>query len=156
MKLSKKIIAIPAIALAAGLSLAACGSSGSSNSGSGPALTAGSATASQICSAVPGMKVINTLTGQDTGTTVSSSTPEPYWQALPDGKGPNASGNEVAGCTLTLDTGTELPATVTLFADGHIGFAEQEVSHCPYTNCNLGEIMTTYPKPTMAHAINNS
>ncbi len=131
MKLSKKIIAIPAIALAAGLGLAACGS----GSGSGPALTPGSATADQICSAVTGMKVQNLDTGQDTGTTVSSSTPQLYWQALPDGKGPNASGNEVAGCTLTLDTGTELPATVTLFADGHIGFHEQEVSHCPYTNC---------------------
>ena len=37
MKLNKKLIAVPAIALAAGISLAACGSSGSSSAGSGSA-----------------------------------------------------------------------------------------------------------------------
>jgi len=127
MKLSKRIIAIPAIALAAGLGLAACGS----GSGSGPALTAGSATAHQICHAVVGMKVTNTLTGQDTGTTVVSESSE----SLPGGQAPNASGNEVAYCSLTMDTGAGMGATVTLFANGSIGFHGGELPPCPYTNC---------------------
>ena len=113
MKLSKKFIAIPAIALAAGISLAACSSS---NTYSGPALTAGTATARQMCQAeVSSTHLTNTLTGQDTGTWIVSSGTASTQSNL------NGSGNEVALCDFTLDTGADFPATVTLFADGSIG-----------------------------------
>jgi hypothetical protein len=65
-----------------------------------------------------GATVKNTLTGQNTGTKVVSESNE----TLPDGAGPNASGNEVAYCTFTLSTGADLQVTVTLFASGYIGF----------------------------------
>ena len=115
MKLNKKLIAVPALAITAGLGLAAC-SSGSGNSG--PSLTPGSATASQICKTmVNNDHLKNTLTGADTGTwivSVSSSNSS-------DAVTPNSSGNAVASCDYTLDTGANFPATVTLFANGSTG-----------------------------------
>lgn len=99
MKRGKKLIAVPALALTAGIGLAACGNSG-------PALTAGSATASQVCQSMVGQPMQNTLTGQNNGETVSSYT---------SGSGSiqsnlNSSGNEVVSCDYTLSTGGDYPS----------------------------------------------
>jgi hypothetical protein len=62
-----------------------------------------------------GQDLQNTLTGQDLHETIVSQSDAVITDHL------NASGNEVATCTFTLDTGALLPATVTLFANGSIG-----------------------------------
>jgi hypothetical protein len=80
------------------------------------ALTAGSATADQMCQAFIGQGAQSTLTGQDLHETVASESDAVITSNL------NASGNEVATCTFTLSTGATLPATVTLFANGSLGW----------------------------------
>ncbi len=125
MKLSKKLIAVPAIALAAGIGLAACGSSGGSNN-SGPALRPGSATATQVCNAIVGDAVTNTSTGQNTGETVESATtrdtggePDSTSDTVGDG---TAGQPEIKTCWTTLSDGTALNTEVTLFPNGSIGW----------------------------------
>ena len=110
MKTSRKLLAIPAIALAAGLGLAAC-----TPGSDGPALTAGTATADQVCQSFVGKGLENTLTGQNTGTSIASYTSPSISDNL------NGSGNEIVSCDYTLDTGADYPATVTLFANGSLG-----------------------------------
>jgi flagellar basal body-associated protein FliL len=92
------------------------GSHSSSGSSSGPALTPGSATADQMCQTmVNSTSLQNTVTGQSLNETVVSYADPVITSNL------NASGNEVATCNFTLDTGALLPATVTLFANGSTG-----------------------------------
>lgn len=111
MELSRKIIAIPAIALAGGLSLAACSSGGSSN---GPALKPGSATASQMCQAQVGSQVQDSTTGAVTDTVKT---------ATPGGNTYMSGSNELVSCQATLaSSGTQESITVTLFPDGTTGW----------------------------------
>ena len=119
MKLNKKLAIVPAIALAAGISVTACSSGGSSGSSSGPALKAGTATVSQICKAMIGTTLQNTDTGQNTGTSIVSGGADinTGYVVVPL----NSSGNEVVNCEYTLDTGALFPASVTLFANGSLG-----------------------------------
>jgi hypothetical protein len=90
------------------------GSSGGSGGGSAD-LTAGSATANQVCQTMVGQTLQNTLTGQSSGTQPVSFTGASIQSNL------NGSGNEVVSCDYTLDTGADFPATVTLFANGSTG-----------------------------------
>lgn len=122
MKLSKKFIAVPAIAITAGLGLTACGGNGNS----GPSLTAGHATVSQICQSQVSNQHLQNGDGTDSNTWIVSDTAIKTYtnsaqyqanQAVPV----NSSGNEVVQCGFTLDTGANMSATVTLFANGSTG-----------------------------------
>jgi hypothetical protein len=131
MKLNKKFIAIPAIALAAGLGMAACGSSGSSApaapaatsapASSAPAsLTVGSATYGQICQAAVGhsaeglsvTQVVVAGPGSGNGADKTNDTAEvdssnPVWRS-------------VSSCTATMSDGSQSAIVVTLSANGSI------------------------------------
>ena len=100
-----------AVTLIAVISILSSIGSGSS----APALVPGQATADQICQSMVGQSLQNTLTGQNLNEKVVSEADATITSNL------NASGNEVATCNFTLDTGALLPATVTLFANGSIG-----------------------------------
>jgi hypothetical protein len=84
---------------------------------SGPSLTAGSATAAQMCQSFVGQSVQSLLTGQNLNETVESESGAVITSRL------NSSGNEIAACNFTLDTGVVVPVTVTLFANGSLGMA---------------------------------
>lgn len=71
--------------------------------------------ASQVCQQMVGQSLQNTLSGQNTGTSIVSSGASSIESNL------NGSGNEVVSCNYTLDTGADFPATVTLFANGNLG-----------------------------------
>jgi len=86
-----------------------------SGTSSAPTLIPGQATADQICQSMVGQGLQNTLTGQNLNEKIVSESHAVIVSNL------NASGNEVATCTFTLDTGMEMPSTVTLFANGSIG-----------------------------------
>jgi len=117
MKLNKKLIAIPAIALAAGIGLTACSSGGAPQSStqtpatqaSSQALVPGTATNSQICHAAVG------TSGK--GLTVESDTPATAYSSP---EGIPASG--VASCIATMSNGVPEPMAVTLFANGSVGW----------------------------------
>jgi hypothetical protein len=86
-----------------------------SGTNSVPTLIPGQATADQICQSMVGQSLQSTLTGQNLNEKVVSESDAAIVSNL------NASGNEVATCTFTLDTGMAMPSTVTLFANGSIG-----------------------------------
>ena len=105
MKLDKKLIAVPAIALAAGLSLTACGSSGGSSSGGGGSSPA-TAAASQTCAGIVGTGAIVNASILDGSKTFAGS-----------------DGSRFTGCTLTFNDGSSSEnAQVTLFANGNEGW----------------------------------
>lgn len=130
--MNRKLVAIPAIALAAGLSLAACGNSnpiGSPNDPAGPtaqAVIPGNASATQVC----GLLVNTTVSeGAEAGQTIESATTNES-AAGPDMTGDTyglgtAGQNEIKTCQITLSDGTYLNAQVTLFPNGTWGWHDE-------------------------------
>ncbi len=114
MKLNKKLIAIPAIAIAAGIGLAACSSNSApaAQSSAAQTLTPGTATNSQICHAAVGTNGSGRLTVESATPATAYSSPE----------GIPSAGNPVASCVAVMSNGVPEPINVTLFANGSVGW----------------------------------
>jgi hypothetical protein len=128
MKLSKKLIAVPAIALTAGLSLAACGSpsssSGGGGNGGGNVGNPETATLAQICNSMVGRHVPNVL-GEETSTTITAKVKVSQGTA-PGEETPaerDTSGNPTSYCGFTYSTGQFQWRYISAYPNGSTGFS---------------------------------
>lgn len=98
---------------------------GSGGGNSGPALTPGSATGSQICQSAVGNGISNSNTGQNTGLTIESATFEGHNSDAADnaaeGNGVVATNSPVQ-CRVVYSDGTGHEILVTLFPNGSTGW----------------------------------
>lgn len=119
----KKLLAVPAIALAAGLSLAACGSSGNNSAGSGGNVgNPETASGSQICNSMIGRHVPNVL-GEETSTTIVKVVPTAVQgPGTGEYKDRDSSGNPVAYCDFIYSTGQAQRLYISAYPNGSTGF----------------------------------